>query len=65
MNNKNMKRNGYLMLQDFYYVLLQEMNIMICELFYMYTVIENYYMWSYMLFVFPLSYKHSTGVLSV
>ena len=26
-----------------------DMNIMICELFYMYTVIEDHCMWSYML----------------
>ena len=42
-----------------------DMNILICELFYMYTVIEGHFMWSYMLSVFPLSYKLSTGVLSV
>ena len=40
-------------------------NILICELFYMYTIIEDHYMWSYMLFVFPLSYKLSMGVLSI
>ena len=42
-----------------------DMNIMICELFYMYTVIEDHCMWSYMLSVFPLSYKLTTGVLSM
>ena len=42
-----------------------DMNIMICELFYMYTVIEDHYRWSYMLSIFPLSYKLSTGVSSV
>ena len=42
-----------------------DMNILICELFFMYTVIEDHCMWSYMLSVFPLSYKLSTGVLSV
>ena len=38
---------------------------MIYELCYMYTVIEDYCMWSYMLSVFLLSYKFSTGVSSV
>ena len=42
-----------------------DINIMICELFYMYIVIEDHYMWSFKLSVFPLSYKLSTGVLSV
>ena len=42
-----------------------DMNILICELFYMYIVIEDHYRWSYMLFVFPLSYKVSTDVSSV
>ena len=42
-----------------------DMNILICELFYMYTIIEDHCMWSYMLSVFPLSYKLSTSVLSV
>ena len=42
-----------------------DMNIMICELFYTYIVIEDYYRWSYMLSVFPLSYKLSTSVSSV
>ena len=42
-----------------------DMNILICELFYMDTVIKDHCMWSHMLFVFPLSYKLSTGVLSV
>ena len=42
-----------------------DMNILICELFYMYIVIEDHYMWSSMLFVFPLSYKVSKGVLSM
>ena len=42
-----------------------DMNILICELFYMYTIIEDHCMWSYMLYVFLLSYKLSTGVLSV
>ena len=39
-----------------------DMNILICELFYMYNVIEDHCMWSYMLYVFPLSYKLSMGV---
>ena len=43
----------------------KDMNILICELFYMYIVIEDYYRWSYMLSVFPLSCKLSTGVSSV
>ena len=38
---------------------------LIYELSYMYTVIEDHHMWSFMLFVFPLSYKLSTGVSSV
>ena len=42
-----------------------DMNILICELFYMYTVIEDHCMWLYRLSVFPLSYKLSTIVLSV
>ena len=42
-----------------------DMNILIYELFYMYTVIEDHCMWSYMLYVFPLSYKLNTSVLSV
>ena len=40
-------------------------NILICELFYMYTVIEDHCIWSYMLCVFSLSYKFNTGVLSM
>ena len=35
------------------------------ELSYTYTVIEDHCMWSFMLSVFPLSYKLSTGVSSV
>ena len=42
-----------------------DMNILICELFHMYTVIEDHYRWSYTLYVFPLSYKLSTRVSSV
>ena len=42
-----------------------DMNILICELFYMYTVIEDHCIWLYILFVFPLSYKLSMGVLSM
>ena len=34
-----------------------DMNILIYELFYVYTIIEGHYMWSYMLSIFPLSYK--------
>ena len=47
------------------YTSMGDMNILICELFYMYTVIEDHCMWLYMLSVFPLSYKLSTVVLSV
>ena len=43
----------------------RDMDISICELFYMYTIIDDHYKWSYMLSVFPLSYKISIGVLSV
>ena len=39
-----------------------DMDILICELFYMYIVIEDHYRWSYMLSVFPLSYKLGMGV---
>ena len=42
-----------------------DINIMICELFYMYTVIEDHCMWSYVLSVFPLSDKLSMSVLSM
>ena len=35
---------------------------LIYELSYMYTMIEDHRMWSFMLSVFPLSYKLSTGV---
>ena len=42
-----------------------DMNSLICELFYMYIVIEDHCMRSYMLFVFSLGYNLSTGVLSV
>ena len=40
----------------------KDMDILICELFYMYTVIEDHYRWSYTSSVFPLSYKLSTCV---
>ena len=39
-----------------------DMKILIYELLNTYTVIEN---WSYILSVFPLSYKLSTGVSSI
>ena len=42
-----------------------DVKTLIYELCYMYTVIEDRYMWSYMLSVFPLSYKLSTSVSSV
>ena len=38
---------------------------LIYELSYMYTVIEDHRMWSFMLSIFLLSYKFSTGVSSV
>ena len=43
----------------------RDMDILICVLFYMYVVIEDHYRWSYMLSIFQLSYKLSTGVLFV
>ena len=45
--------------------LMRDVNTMIYELSYMYPVIEDHCMWSYMLSVFPLSYKLSTCVSSV
>ena len=42
-----------------------DVKTLIYELCYMYTVIEDHYMWSYMLSVFPLSYKLSAGVSSM
>ena len=39
-----------------------DMKTLIYDLSYMYTVIEDYHMWSFMLSVFPLSYKLSTSV---
>ena len=42
-----------------------DVKTLIYELSYMYTVIEDHCMWSFMLSVFPLSYKFSTGVSSV
>ena len=45
--------------------LTRDMNILIYELFYMYTVIEDHCIWSYMLYIFSLSYKLSTCVLFV
>ena len=38
---------------------------LIYDLSYMYTMIEDDHMWSFMLYIFPLSYKLSTGVSSV
>ena len=43
----------------------RDVKTQIYELSYMYTVIEDHCMWSYMLSVFPLSYKLSTSVSSV
>ena len=42
-----------------------DMKTLIYELCYMYTIIEDHYKWSYMLYIFPLSYKLSIGVSSV
>ena len=42
-----------------------DVKTMIYELCYLYTVIKDHCMWSYMLSVFPLSYKLRTGVSSV
>ena len=42
-----------------------DVKTLIYELCYMYTVIKDYYKWSYILFVFSLRYKLSTGVSSV
>ena len=42
-----------------------DVKTLIYELSHMYTVIEDHCMWSYMLFVFPLSYNLSTGVSSM
>ena len=39
-----------------------DVKTLIYGLSYMYIVIEDHYMWSHMLFVFPLSYKLSTSV---
>ena len=43
----------------------RDMKILIYELLNMYIVTEDHYKWSYILSVFPLSYKLSTGVLSM
>ena len=43
----------------------RDVKTLIYELSYTYTVIEDHCMWSFMLYVFPLSYKLSTGVSSV
>ena len=42
-----------------------DVKTLIYELSYLYTMIKDHYMWSYMLFVFPLSYKLSMGVSSM
>ena len=42
-----------------------DVKTLIYELCYMYTVIKDQCMWSYMLFVFLLNYKFSTSVSSV
>ena len=66
MNKKNMKRNEYLFFIRFMLCTpTEDMSILICKLCYMYTVIEDHCLWSYLLSVFPLSYKVSTSVLFV
>ena len=42
-----------------------DVKTLIYELSYMYIVIEDHCIWSYMLYVFRLSYKFSTGISSV
>ena len=42
-----------------------DVKTLIYELSYMYTMIEDHCMWSFMLSVFPLSYKLSTYISSV
>ena len=42
-----------------------DVKTLICELCYMYIVIEDHYKWSYMLSIFPLRYKLSKGVSSM
>ena len=42
-----------------------DVKTLIYELSYMYIVIEDHCMWSFMLFVFSLSYRLNTGVSSV
>ena len=39
-----------------------DVKTLIYELSYMYTVIKDHCMWSFMLSIFPLSYKLSTSV---
>ena len=42
-----------------------DVKTLVYELSYMYTVIDDHCMWSYMLSIFSLSYKLSTSVSSV
>ena len=42
-----------------------DVKTLIYELSYMYIMIEDHRIWSFMLLVFPLGYKLSTGVSSV
>ena len=42
-----------------------DVKTLIYELSYIYNVIEDHCMWSFMLSIFPLSYKLSTDVSSV
>ena len=42
-----------------------DVKTLIYELSYMYTVIEDHCMWSFILFIFALSYKLSTDVSSL
>ena len=52
-------------LKDLLSTLTGDVKTLIYELSYMYTVTEDHRMWSFMLYVFSLSYKLSTCVSSV
>ena len=43
----------------------EDVKTLIYELRYMYTMIEDHCMWSFMLSIFPLSNKLSTGISSM
>ena len=47
------------------YTPMGDVKTMIYELSYMYIVIKDHYMWSFVLNVFPLSYKLIMGVSSL